>query len=213
MKRWILVLLILAFPVLAGCGTEQSTAGVSGYLSPTSSEDCCLCGNGLEDLIPSYCGQNNIALISLNTFEIKPIEINRYDSSSGRLIEEYAGMVSFDGGGSTDGGFSASLLSDPDRGYAVGSVDFLGDETPDADKAGSFLCTDCLNELLPEEPTRCFGVGVINLETRELRLFEKNLFGFDLGDFYIDCHLNEHGAPHQMDLLIVYCPIRYEPGP
>jgi len=214
LKRLALTLLVLLLPILVSCGTEQNTPQVNEteYSSDTSREDCCLCGEGLEDLIPSYCGQNNVALISLNTFEINPIEINRYDRSNGQLIEKYAGVMSFGEGGSTDGGFSASLTSDPDRGYTSGSVDFLGDETPDADKAASFLCADCLNELLPEELSQCFGVGAINLETRGLRLFEEDLCGFDLGDFYLDCNLKEpiNGAPRQTDLLIFYCPLRYE---
>ena len=66
----------------------------------------------LENLIPLYWRQNNIAL-SLHTFEI-----NRYDRIDGRLIEEYAGTVSFVVG-SNDGGFSTSLMQDSDRGYAV----------------------------------------------------------------------------------------------
>ena len=38
-------------------------------------------------MILSYWGENNIALISLNTFEIKLLEINRYDRTDGRLVE------------------------------------------------------------------------------------------------------------------------------
>ncbi len=99
-----------------------------------------------------------------------------------------------------------------DRGYATGSVDFLNDETLDADKAASFLCADCLNKILPKEISQCFGVGVINLDTKEIRLFEENLCGFGLGDFHIDCDFKEqkNGDSRQMDLLVFYCPIRYE---
>jgi len=214
MKQFILVLLVLSLPILAGCGTGQSTTqdNKEEYSSVTLTEDCYLCGDGIENLIPSSCGQNNVALISLNTFDIKPIEINRYDRSDGRMIEEYAGAAYFSGGGSIDGGFSAKLMLDHDRGYATGSVDFFNDETLDADKAASFLCADCLNEILPKEISQCFGVGVINLDTREIRLFEENLCSFGLGDFYIDCDLKEqiNGDSVQMDLLIFYCPIRYE---
>ncbi len=131
------------------------------------------------------------------------------------MIEEYAGVVSFGGGGSTDGGFSASLMLDYDRGYATGSVDFLADETLDVDKAASFLCADCLNEILPQKVSQCFGVGAINLATKEIQLFEENLAGFGLEDFYIDCNLAErkNGDSRQMDILIFYCPIRYEETP
>ena len=95
----------------------------------------------LENLIPLYWRQNNIAL-SLHTFEI-----NRYDRIDGRLIEEYAGTVSFVVG-SNDGGFSTSLMQDSDRGYAVDSVDFYADEVLDINKAADFLCADCFNEIL-----------------------------------------------------------------
>lgn len=217
MKRLFLILLVSLIAFLPGCGleleAENSTIPTETvYPSDTSSEDCYLCGDGIENLIPSYWGQNNVALISLNTFEIIPLEINRYDRLDGRLIEEYAGVVSFGGGRSQNGGFSANLLLDYDRGYATGSVDFFNDETLSVDKAASFLCANCLNEILPQEISRCFGVGAIHLDTKEICLFEENLGGFGLGDFYFDCNLKEHkhGDSRQMDLLIFYCPIRYK---
>ena len=152
MRHLVLVLLLPLMLILAGCGIEQnsdsSDTAVSAkraYTSDTSTEDCYLCGGGIENLLPSCWGQNNIALISLNTFEIKPLEINRYDRIDGRLIEEYAGAVSFGGGRSKDGGFAASLLQNYDRGYATGSVDFYSDEVLDISKAADFLCEDCLN--------------------------------------------------------------------
>ena len=155
MKRFVFALLLLLMLVSAGCGINQSigpreTASPTktSYSSDTSAEDCYLCGGGIENLIPSYWGQNNIALISLNTFEIKPLEINRYDKIDGRLIEEYAGTVSFGGAGSKDGGFSASLMQDSDRGYATGIVDFNNDEVLDISKMAGFLCENCLNELV-----------------------------------------------------------------
>ena len=218
MRRFVIALLLPLMLISAGCRTEQS-ADSNGtavsvktvYSSDTSAEDCYLCGGGIENLIPSYWGQNNIALISLNTFEIKPLEINRYDRLDGRLIEEYAGAVSFGGGGSKDGGFAASLLLNYDRGYATGSVNFYDDEVLDIGKASGFLCEGCLNKILPSQIDRCFGVGAINLATKEVRVFEEHLRGFGLGDFYIDCNLQDREAnQHRMDLLIFYCPIRYE---
>lgn len=214
MKRFTLALLVLLLFSMAGCG-EAVPDSETEYSSDTSSKDCYLCGGGIENLISADWGQNNVALISLNTFEVKPIEINRYDRLSGQMIEEYAGVVSFGGGGSIDGGFSANLMLDYDRGYATGSVDFLNDEKLDVDKAASFLCADCLNEILPQKISRCFGVGAIHLDTKEIRLFGENVGGFGLGDFYFDCNLKEqkNGDSHQMNLLIFYCPLRYPPEP
>ena len=220
MKKFSIFLLVLLIITLSGYGLKQGSCNANStafqekvYLSNLSDTDCYLCGGGIENLIPEYWGQNNVALISVNTFDIKPIEINRYDS--GHLIEEYAGVISFGGGSSINGGFSANLMLEYDRGYATGSLDFLKDEILDIDKAASFLCSNCLNEILPKEVSRCFGVGAINLDTKEIKLFEEKLGGFGLGDFHIDCNLIErkNSDSRRMDILIFYCPIRYEETP
>ena len=128
---------------------------------------------------------------------MKPIEINRYDID-GQMIEEAIGAVSLGGGASKDGGFSATVLLDYDK-------------TLDIDKAVTFLCAECLNEILPQDIEQCFGVGVISLATKEIHIFEQCVTGFGLGDFYIDCDLKEPSRGScQMSLFIVYCPIRYE---
>ena len=216
MKRFSLILLALFLLVLSGCGTAQDTdhgdradSQKTIYHSDTSSADCYLCGGYIENLIPYSWGQDNIALFSLNTFDIKPIEINRYDRITGQMIEEYAGTVSFGGSGSKDGGFSVILLRDYDQGYATGSLDFYDDATLDINKAAEFLCADCLNQILPAQPEQCFGVGAIHLDSKEVQIFEKQLGGFGLGDFYIDCNLTDQSSG-QMSVLIFYCPIRYQ---
>lgn len=214
MKRVLLVLLMLAMFLFPGCATEQSgTASAEApYTSDTSSEDCYLCGGGAENLLPSfYWGQDNIALLSLNTFDIVPIEINRYDRLTGQLIEEYAGTTSLAGGGSIAGGFSANLMIDDDRGFANDTLNFGDDETLDINKAAEFLCEDCLNEILPSQSAQYFGVGVIHFDTKEVRVFEKRLGGFSLGDFYVDCNLTDQDSG-QMHILIFYCPIRFQAG-
>jgi len=63
MRGLALALLVSLLIVLLGCGAE----GIQSHLS---AEDCYLCGGGIEKIVPDYWGQNNIALISLNTFEI-----------------------------------------------------------------------------------------------------------------------------------------------
>ena len=217
MRRFVFALLLSLMLVLAGCGMKQSTdssdtviPAKTAYSSSTSPDDCYLCGDSTESPLSPYWGQNNIALFSLNTFEVKPLEINRYDRTDGRLIEEYAGVISFVVG-SKSGGFSASLIQDSDRGYATGSVDLYSDEVLDIGKAADFLCANCLNEILPHQIDRCFGVGAVNLATGEVRIFEERLGGFTLGDYYIDCKLQDQdGDTHRMDILVFSCPIRYE---
>lgn len=211
MKRFLLILTVLLTLALPGCGQEQNAASGEGapYHSDTAKEDCYLCGGGIEDTAPFVWGQDNIALISLNTFEIIPLEINRYDRLSGQLIEEYAGVISFGGGRSQNGGFSASMMLDYDRGYADGTVEFHNDKILDVGKAAGFLCEDCLNEILPYRTDQCFGVGAVNLATKQIHIFEGPLGGFTLGDFYIDYNLLDPDVGNQMNIIIFYCPVRY----
>lgn len=148
-----------------------------------------------------------------NTSEIKLLEINRYDRLDGHLITKAAGVISFGGGGSQDGGFSANLMLEYDRGYATGTLDFLDDKVLDIDKVSSFLCADCMNEILPKRIEKSFGVGIINLGTKEVRLFEENMIGFDVGDFHIEWYPQVQSAgSSKVHLIVFYCPIRYSDG-
>lgn len=219
MKRLTFVLLALLLLMLAGCSVEEKPTPTwnvkAEFSSDTSAEDCYLCGGGIENLVPSYWGQNNVAFISLKTFEIAPLEINRYDKTDGHLIEEYAGLTTFEGGSGADGGFSATLLIDHNRGYARGELDFYNDETLDIDKAATFLCTDCLNKIFKPTEGPYFGVGLIDLETKKIHAFGKRFIGFELGDYVVFCQLQEqeNSDTLRMNLLISNSPRRYGDPP
>ena len=209
----LLVLFAVLFLIvsLSGCATSdnpaQSDGGVTGKVSST---DCPLCGDNGEDAFPSLWGQDNIALVSLSTFDVQLIGINQVDSE-GKMREEYAGVVSFAGGEGKDGGFSAHLLVNYDRGYATGAVELNNDAVFDYEKVSSSLCEDCLKKLEFHRAENCTGIAAIDLQTKEIRVFEKDYTGFSLGDFYLDFNFEDGpDGDNKMDLLILYCPVRYE---
>jgi len=43
-----------------------------------------------------------------------------------------------------------------------------------------------LNEILPQKIEECFGVGIIQLKTKEIHMLEETLGNFTIGDFYVD---------------------------
>ena len=49
------------------------------YHSDTLPEDCFLCGDGEGSPLPLYRGQKNLGVINLNSLDLSPISINRYD--------------------------------------------------------------------------------------------------------------------------------------
>jgi len=213
MKRLLSVLLATLLLLLHGCnagkGAEDHTLEKISYPSDVSTDDCFLCGNGGNHV--TCWGENNIGIISLNTFEVMPIEINRY-SSNGELIEENTGCTTMWMFQSKAGGFRASVMVDVDRGLADVSISLYGDETLDVETVASFLCERCLNELMDSIYKNGFGVGIINFETKKICVFEENVTGFGSGDFYIHYDLKEPGAKEdtrELSLVIFCCPVRY----
>ena len=183
------------------------------YWSDTAPEDCLLCNGGKDTLLTWYFGQENIGFISLNTFKLSCVEINRYDDHK-KLIEKpvkgsYSTVLN-----TGDGGYLSLISEDPNRGYAHASLTFNNDEVLDMEKASKFLCTDCLNRVMGEswndEP---YGIGVIDFMTKDIRLLEPDITAFIFNDYYVSCNLREkreEDSCTEMDLLIFYCPERYE---
>ena len=66
---------------------ETINHSFSRYHSDTLPEDCFFCGNGEKTFPSLYQGQKNLGIINLNTLELSPIIINRYDDF-GMQIEE-----------------------------------------------------------------------------------------------------------------------------
>ena len=207
----VLVAVLFLIVSLTGCDSSDNPAqSGSEVVDNAVSTDCPLCGGNEENSYQSLWGQDNIALVSLNSYDIKLIGINQFDAE-GKPREEYAGVVSFAGGEGKDGGFSAHLLVNYDRGYATGTVELNNDVVFDYEKVSFSLCADCLEKLEFYRAENCVGVAAIDLQTREIRVFEKEYKGFGLGDFYLDFNFEKGSdGENEMNLLILYCPVRYE---
>lgn len=221
MKKLIPILLSIAL-VLCGCSvpsnSDKKTNDVINeteevvYTSKVAKENCALCSKAGETLLPLYAGQTNLGIICINTFDLSPIEINRYDDA-GNLIEEKAGYTSRTTNSFGEGNMITSVSATPDRAYAHVHVGFTNDDSVNKSKVESLLCQDCLDAIMEDSWKEPYGVGVINFETLEVRLFEESLAGFSFGDYYLDIDLRENDGDSEwteMDMFVVYCPVRYE---
>lgn len=191
--------LLLTLCLLCGCKEEQAKVEPAACVSK---EDCFLCG--LAEGEP--WGQDNVGLISLSTFEMRAVEINRYDRE-GEQIKGPFGTVSTWSFRSGEESFQASGLEDPDRGYAILTVTLGEDRAADRGRAAASLCGDCLECILPEGE-ELTGVGVVDLATGEVRALAGGTWGFGLGNFYIHCDWET--KEEKLDLLVFYSPSRYK---
>lgn len=191
----------------------QDKSQEPAYTSDTSQDDCLLCGNGETTLLSFYRGQKNVGIISLNTFDISPVEINRYDDYGSLIEEPVSGMSMTTNSHGKDGLFTMTSPN-TDRGYANVDISFKTDEILDMDKIMENLCTECLKTIMDATwDDTPYGVGIINFETLEVRLLEEDITAFSFGDYYISCDRREKQTEDdstEFDLLIFYCPERYK---
>ena len=206
--------LIAAFSVLAlmlcSCVRQAQTEperdwqaeAEAASVSCVAKADCFLCGAGA-----GYFGQNNVGIVSLNTFAVMPVEINRYDHR-GQLIEENTGAMQMRYFQNGENGMTASVMLEPDRGIAHVSITPNGDATLDLTNAAGHLCCDCLGDLASQFHGSVNGVGVVNFSTQRLYVLQESVSSFGAGDYYVHCDRNTENG--QISVLITYNPLRYD---
>lgn len=202
-----LVVLIIAANVRAA--KEQNTEEYEhiDFVSTITQEDCFVCGNSTKDPMSLHWGEDNVAIVNLNSFEVLRLEINRY-GDHGELIEEAAGYMQTSSLIDDENESYAHAYTFPDNGYA--NVNLTGVQYAiDRDSIQGHLCQSCLdniNELwFGEEPPAEYGI--LSFADRTIRPLITCTTGFGMGDFYVDCDFEDGG---KTDLLIFYCPPRYK---
>lgn len=214
MKKWMVVCCVLLALSLAGCDTSGDTSSVlreTADTSRTTPENCVLCGDGTETSFSPYWGQNNVGIVSLNTFEGIPVEINRY-GIDGTPMEERTDCFAMQGFQTQDDSLRCSVGKQSDRGFASCTLT-LYNETLDPGKAAAYLCEDCLNAVMEDYARDGFGVGLVHLATKELRVLGERCVGFGMDDFYVWCTFPEERTDdggRRIQLLIFYAPLREE---
>lgn len=163
-------------------------------VSKISQEECFICGSGSDF---SYWGEDNVAILNLNTFGMHRIEINRYDAQ-GQLITEPAGVMIRDG--MHDNDTYVNSVTFPDEGYSQVEITNLAYEL-DRELVQSKLCQTCLDsindlwfgDLPPAE------IAVVSLKEREIHGLVDTCPWFSVGEYGVDCEYEEDG---DIDILI-----------
>lgn len=204
---------------MAGCGLVQQDNGQKGeeaiqecfsYCVPK--EECFLCGGGLDHVYWECLGQNNVGLISLNSFDLLPVEINRYDSN-GEIIGENVGYTKVQRYSVQDDGFSVYMTVSPDRGVGEAIIALNDDKELKLEKTAHYLCTDHFRELTTKLRDDSYGLGIIDLYGAKIYPMNDNIISFLAGDYYIYCDQktdNRSKENQDMKIIIAFTPPRYD---
>lgn len=207
-----LLLLILSLLLLAGCSTQNGdqedqrnkSYEHTSFTSSITIEDCVICGDNSEHMLSWYMGEENVALVDVNTFDFCYIEINRYHPD-GTQIMKPAGYMKMAGG--KIGAHQISGMVDPDIGMARLNGTLSGDPI-DASAIESFLCQNCLDEFTSYyfEHDNVYSLAIFNFATKTLRPLVETCPWYAADHYSVDCHYEDDG---EIDLTIYYCPPRF----
>lgn len=181
------------------------------HLSNILPEACRLCGDREGSLISLYDSKDNLGIISLNTFKLVYIEINHYDVC-GNLITVSDSSIGTYIQSTGENGFFCVVTVNANRGYAFGNIKLNQDKIMNLEKVSGNLCMECLNQVMETTWKESYGLGIINFKTGEIRVFDQNIRGFMLGDFYVLCEPRTEGDGGEIsdiDIHVFYCPERY----
>ena len=166
-----------------------------------------MCGKNCDTLASAYWGEDNVGLINLNNFDLLYLGINRY-GDGGKFIQEPAGVLLSSGLTDQEAESYAHAYVFPDNAYA--SLQITGVQyAVDRDSVQNRLCQKCLDSIndlwfLDQPPAE---YAIISFEDRTIRPLLNSHPWFASGNYGVDCEFKDNGA---IDLLIHYCPNRYE---
>ena len=209
-------LLLCLVAVIAGTSLCNATAknqewtleSMRSLLSNTESQTCIICKH-----LNLYSNDDNLGIIFLNEDESYHIGINRYDDY-GNLIQKKDTSMQMLFTPSNDLHKGVQITTDTNRGYAKIDISLTERKNIDMQKAADNCCTDCLSKLQEEyysqEP---YDIVVLNYKTKEVQLLSPDLLSFMIGDFYVSFEQRTSIGETEIsdvDLLIFYCPERYQ---
>ncbi len=189
---------LLALLVASGCGKSNSILNnryvVKGCeYTLSENENCMLCNLSNNTLLPIYAGQKNLGIIFMDTFDIVPIIINRYNDH-GRLIKKPQNNASMTRISFEKGDIVTSILSNSDRGYAEVEVTFIKNKLGNPQNEEAMLCDKCFDNIMSQVDKETYGIGIINFETLDIKLLENSISSFWFDDYYIDVDCQQNLA-------------------
>lgn len=223
MKRSILCFTLSLVCFLAGCGQAQADTQErmtekpptqTEFISSVKPEDCYVCGNRKNSLIPYYAKRDSIGVIHWNKPSVSDTEVRAYDDNGKELFEQEHSSMKWSSFG--DGYGSVMVSGTPNRGFTNVTVNYTEKDKADFESIKELLCQSCLDKVAcfyadqkeyGDDRIATTGYCLIDFTTRELYTLSDPYRGYFIRDYYVSYDICE-GEDSRIELFIFYAPER-----
>ena len=230
MKRRAFFLTVLITCLLSGCGQSSASAESApqqekpeyelSVESNIGQEDCSICGNGGDSLMPYYSKKDSIGIIHLNDLSISDTEVRAYDDDGNEVFDQSGTSTKLNSYG--DGYGSVMVTGMLSRGYSNANIYYKAKDEVDFDILKNSLCQTCLDKVVgfytdqknhgDDSRLGTTGYCLVDFSTRELYTLSDPYRGYMIRDYYVRYDMEESASAEDkyIDLLIFYAPERSE---
>lgn len=187
-------------------------------LSHIKPEECFVCGQQENSLIPYYAKRDSIGIIHWGSLSVSDTGVRAYDDYGNEIFENKGMSMTMNSFGDDYG--SVHIREMAERGISEVSAYFSNEDTVDFEKLSDVLCQKCLDKVTEfycdqEESGNGSRIGttgfsLIDFATRELYTLSDPYRGYMIRDYYIQYDIRENEHDNYIDLTIFYAPVREE---
>lgn len=217
-------LVLLSALLLVGCQSKKEDLpettlrefpAQTEYVSTAESEECYVCGQRSDSLMPYYAKRDSVGIIHWNNLSVSDTEVRAYDDNGKELFGQ--GNTSMKMTCFGDGYGSVYISGMPARGISNVDVHFSEKDEVDLEKLEKELCQNCLDKVVcfytdqmkygEENRNGTTGYCLIDFQTKELYTLSDPYRGYSIRDYYITFDIQEENE-NCIDLLLFYAPER-----
>lgn len=216
MKKRLACMILVVFCGLSGCSEEDKEYELKER-SDVKSEDCFICGEREDSLMPYFAKKDSVGLVHWNSFSVSDTEIRVYDEDGEERFEPY-GNTHFSSFGDDFG--SVLIDSMQNRGIANVKAYYEPKDEINFEVVKEKLCQNCLDQVVSfyedqknygkDSRLGTTGFSFVDFQTKKLYTLSDPYRGYFIRDYYVSYNIVEDikGTESRIEAVIFYAPER-----
>lgn len=186
--------------------------------SSVKSEECYICGERNESLMPYYAKRDSVGIIYWNQLQITDSDVREYDDDGNELFEQDCFRIRSCSFGDGYGNISVSGM--PNRGITHIKVYYEDIDGVNLKAVSKIVCQKCLDKAVEfytdqkktdnDRTIGTTGYCLVDFSTRELYTLSDPYRGYFIRDYYVTYEIIEdiEGTDGHIEIIIFYAPER-----